>query len=197
MIENIDNILSNLDRKILFAGETRSGEFEYENGLIVKAGTPYHIYYTKDKDEIFATGNEFSVTSLLIFRLQGSTTFAQYLESSFNISTTTTLVPAYPIPTEDEYNIGEMLRYFAVKATDRKSGPIEITKNSFKKDTPYYVKAHTRWVLTLTQNKVIEFNKRAIQFLIDRLGTEVILDPLQYWKPTLSPKEEIEQKITF
>ena len=68
------------DFRILFAGITEVGEFQYTHGGVVKPGMEYHIHYTNNKEEVFMTGGAHTPSSKIIYKIGGTrSNFLDYI----------------------------------------------------------------------------------------------------------------------
>ena len=128
--KQIQNIKTNIERTIqgLVA---KPKEFTYkETGGFVRNKMTYSIYYTLNKDEVYLTGTTDSTNSQIIEKVNDKTMFSEYKDlASLTRTPYPKTTPAKP--TESDYEIGEITRYFTQVAND-KTKPIgkEIIKRS-------------------------------------------------------------------
>ena len=196
----LKSIQNNLDRKVINAGITMLGQFKFENDDPVNEGIPFHIYYTNDKREIYATGEDFSVTSEIIIRLKGNTTFRKYMLSKNNSVNNTIILKSITLNIKKkDYDRGFVNRYFARQANDINTDMFEISKKDFRKKTPYYIKGVIIWKLTGSEELVIENNSIEVLFLREFFTNPSFnLSLLKYWQPpTLNKRSEILKKLNF
>ena len=124
--KQIQNIKTNIERTIQGL-TTASREFTYkESGGFVRNKMTYSIYYTLTKDEVYLTGTTDSTNSQIIEKVNDKTMFSRYKELA-----TVTRTP-YPKttpskPSDSDYRIGEITRYFTQVANDKSKPIFEIS----------------------------------------------------------------------
>ena len=135
------------------------GDFKYQDGGTVPVGEPYHIHYSRiGKSEIYMTGTEYNETSLIIDRVKGNTNFGQYVELKQPSKGMDYLDKHKFKVTNKHRKIGRARRYFARQGNDLKSPVFEISKASFKKETPFYKKKEMVWSLDINRQMMINDN---------------------------------------
>ena len=116
--EETMRVHTNTDFRKDFVGITKKGEFKYTHGGIVAVGRKYHIHYTKSKREIYMTLGTHISSSKIIEKIGGKKTlFSHYTEIKQSVRTE---YPSKfrPYPTDNDYKIGTITRYFAQKANN-------------------------------------------------------------------------------
>ena len=115
--QEIQNIKTNIERTIQGL-RTKLQEFTYEEtGGFVKPNKLYSIYYTLGKAEIYLTGIKDTSNSKIIKRVKNNTLFKKYIDLKTSVrenypNTTPTK------PSESDYRIGEITRYYAQIGND-------------------------------------------------------------------------------
>ena len=107
---------------------TTKNQFRYlDNNGVVKPNTLYSIYYTFKKELIYLTGISSTSRPRQIIKVSEKDNYETYVSLESN-----TRQP-YPKesnsnPTESDYRIGEITRYFTQKANDKTQPVFEINK---------------------------------------------------------------------
>ena len=191
------NIKTNIERTIQGL-RTKPQEFIYEQtGGFVKPNTVYSIYYTLGKDEIYLTGVSTTSTSKKINRVKNKTMYSNYsaiktLGRQLYPKSTSTK------PTDSDYRIGEITRYFTRMANDISKPILEISKEDFSTKNSLYKYTSFQWRISGTKEEVSRDNRRTIRRLEkDYTGISNILFPLQLWKPPLNSSDDIEKKLSL
>jgi len=176
---------------------TKENEFIFEStGKIVKTGEIYTKYFTLNKKEIFLTGLKDTSNSKLIIKNGKDTMINQYAKIVHNSK------KPYPQnqparPSEDDYRIGSVRRFFARFGNDTKKPIIEISKDDYENQNPLFIYFETRWRISGLKSDVEFANEGAIRQL-QRTYPSIsdILFPLQLWKPNLNTPEDVENKLS-
>tara|TARA_Y100000361_G_C11151438_1_gene341330 strand:- start:353 stop:961 length:609 start_codon:yes stop_codon:yes gene_type:complete len=175
---------------------TEQNEFIFDNtGGPVKANTRYSIYYTDDMKEIYMTGLFSTKKSKIIRRLKNQTTFKQYIDIK---KPTRAPYPQsfVPKPTKEDYAFGNIRRYFVQKSNDKTQPVIEVSRKTFKTKNSLYDYIELNWLISGLKNEVGRSNLITTLNANDLFpGISVILFPLQYWKPSVNSKDDIENKL--
>ena len=186
------------DFKIEFAGITQLNEFRYTHGGSVQPGLEYHIHYTDDKQEVFMTGGVHNSTSKLIEKvIPSDSLFAQY---GRRIQNPKAPYPNKytPIPTDGDYGIGNLDRYFVQKANNLDGEIFEITKDDFITQNNLYRYIELNWTISGKKVDVIRINTETIESISRVRGNEQfrkILFPLQLWNPPKGSSDDIQSKL--
>lgn len=94
-----------------------------------------------------------------------------------------------PTPTNDNYRIGYILRYFVQKANDEDGYIYEINESSFIDfaENPFYVAVQLTWRIKGTENEVINSNKKSINLSYEKMPSLKLYLPnlLQFHKENL------------
>ncbi len=190
------------------AGVTKVGEFEYTYGGKVRPGLGYHIHYTKNKQEVFMTGGVHTSTSKIIRKVRtekdirgvnryGKTTFEKYSDVK-QLDRAPYPKKINTIPSESDYRVGSITRYFAQKANDTESDIFEISKDGYNENSPLFRYVTFNWIISGTRDEAIRRNQLTIDNLIAVRGNKRLekkLRPLQLWKPSEGSIEEVENKL--
>ena len=186
------------DFKIEFAGTTQLGEFRYTHGGSVQPGLEYHIHYTNDKEEVFMTGGVHNRSSKIIEKVSGEKSlFKRYTEKKkkFKINYPDKYTP---IPTDGDYGIGNLDRYFVQKANNLNGEIFEITKDDFRNKNNLYRYIELNWTISGKKVDVIRINTETIESISRVRGNEQfrkILFPLQLWNPPKGSPDDIQSKL--
>ena len=128
--KQIQNIKTNIERTIqgLVA---KPKEFTYkETGGFVRNKMTYSIYYTLNKDEVYLTGTTDSTNSQIIEKVNDKTMFSEYKDlASLTRTPYPKTTPAKP--TDNDYEIGQIRRYFTQLANDETKPIFEISQEDF------------------------------------------------------------------
>ena len=196
--EEVKKVHENTDFKVNFAGVTKPLEFEYSHGSRVPAGLDYHIHYTNSKREVYMLHGAHTDDTKIIEKISGDESiFSQY--SSIKSSTR----KKYPkkttiLPTESEYRIGTVTRYFAQKVNNPFSDIFEVSDEDFEDQNNLFRYIEFEWRLTGTKEEVIRDNLRTINTISRPRGNEGLrkkLYPLQFWKPSPNSVEDFNRRL--
>ena len=157
----------------------------------------YSIYYTFEKDEVYLTGINQSTNSKLIERVKNQTLYSRYLDiSSLTRQGYPDVTPAKP--SDSDYRIGTITRYFAQKANNTEDDLFEISEEDSQNTNPLFRYISFEWRISGTRQEVFRDNKRTIDSLIQTIGNRTLqnkLRPLRLWKAEEGSKEDIENKL--
>ena len=193
--QQIQNIKTDIERTIQGL-RTKPQEFRYDEGGFVKPNTLYSVYYTLNKQEIYLTGIQDTTNSRPIFKETPDTLFSEY--SNIDVSQR----QDYPKqstfnPTDSDYRIGEVTRYFTQQSNDSSKPVFEIDKKTFDNKNNLYRYVSFTWMISGLKQDVERENSRTIRFLeTDYPGISSVLFPLQYWTPPKDSKEDLENKLS-
>ena len=135
--QQIRNIKTNVERTIQGL-RTKSQEFRYQQtGGYVQPNTLYSIYYTLDKNERYLTGIDGTTNSKIIEKVENQTNFKKYRDLRFPTR------ESYPVsskstPTDADYRIGQITRYFTQIGNDTSQPAFEVSKDNFDNITKKY-----------------------------------------------------------
>lgn len=147
--------------------------------VIASTKTLYSGYYWKtSKGEYFSgkTPQDLSSQKLILFNnlpkidTLVETTVVPSIYSNIKRPTPKILIYSYtPQPTQNDYNIGEFVRYFYKKTNELKY--MEINKNDYfsltnknpKYDSALYLPFYIHWQLTGNKEQVYNVNKNMVQ----------------------------------
>ena len=193
--KQIQNIKTNIERTIQGL-TTAPREFTYkESGGFVRNKMIYSIYYTLTKDEVYLTGTTDSKNSQIIEKVNDKTMFSRYKDLKSLIRT------PYPKttpskPTDSDYRIGEITRYFTQVANDKIKPIFEVSAQDFGNQNSLYRYTDFQWRISGTREEVTRDNQRTINDLeLEYNGISKKLFPLQLWKPTKDTFEDVQKKL--
>ena len=197
--EDIKKIHDNTDFRVNFAGVTQLGEFVYEeHGGSVRPGLEYHVHYTNSKKEVFMTGGAHTRGSKIIQKVGGEKTlFSKYtdvkrLEKEEYPSIT------LASPTESDYRVGSLFRYFTRKENDINGKIFEVSQDDFDNPNVLFRYVDFKWRISGTKAEVTRDNSVTMNVIERELpGISRELFPLQYWKPIENSPDDIEKKLLF
>ena len=193
--KQIQNIKTNIERTIqgLVA---KPKEFTYkETGGFVRNKMTYSIYYTLNKDEVYLTGTTDSTNSQIIEKVNDKTMFSEYKDlASLTRTPYPKTTPAKP--TESDYEIGEITRYFTQVANDKSKPIFEISAKDFGNQNSLYRYTEFQWRISGTKEEVTRDNQITIYDLeLEYKDISKKLFPLQLWKPTRDSYEDVQKKL--
>ena len=195
--KQIQNIKTNIERTIQGLITTPK-EFTYkENGGFVRNKMTYSIYYTLNKDEVYLTGTTDSSNSQIIEKVNDKTMFSRYKDLKSLIRT------PYPKttpskPSDSDYRIGEITRYFTQVANDKTKPIFEVSIKDVNQKNSLYRYTDFQWRISGTREEVTRDNQRTINDLeLEYNGISKKLFPLQLWKPTKDTFEDVQKKLLF
>ena len=186
--------LSNVER---ISPELRAGSFEflYADNVPVRKGTPYMIFYTKSKMEIFLTRRWAEI--FVRNPEKHYTMFGQYV----GINRSKAIRESYLKPHSIEFTPAMekkdcIFRYFAKYYFDETI--FEINKQDFNEETNFYQKIGIFWQLQGSQESIKMKNEEALEQADNELkGMRYLLDPLEFSKEEkLTKLEKIQQKLS-
>jgi hypothetical protein len=193
--KQIQSIKTNIERTIqgLVA---KPKEFTYkESGGFVRNKMTYSIYYTLTKDEVYLTGTTDSTNSQIIEKVNDKTMFSEYKDlASLTRTPYPKTTPAKP--TESDYEIGEITRYFTQVANDETKPIFEISAKDFGNQNSLYRYTEFQWRISGTKEEVAKDNQITIYDLeLEYKDISKKLFPLQLWKPTRDSYEDVQKKL--
>jgi len=193
--KQIQNIKTNIERTIQGL-TTAPREFTYrESGGFVRNKMTYSIYYTLSKDEVYLTGLTDSTNSQIIEKVNDKTMFSRYKEL---VTVTRTPYPKTTPskPSDSDYRIGEITRYFTQVANDKTKPIFEISQKDFSNQNSLYRYTEFQWRISGTREEVTVDNQTTINVLEREYnGISKKLSPLQLWKPTKDSFEDVQKKL--
>ena len=193
--KQIQNIKTNIERTVQGL-TTAQREFTYkESGGFVRNNMTYSIYYTLSKDEVYLTGIKDSTNSQIIVKVTDKTTFSRYKDL------TTLIRTPYPKttpskPSDSDYRIGEITRYFTQVANDKIKPIFEVSAQDFGNQNSLYRYTDFQWRISGTKREVTRDNQRTINVLEREYnGISKKLSALQLWKPIKDTAEDVQKKL--
>ena len=191
----IQGIKTNIERTIQGL-RTQPREFKYQQtGGFVSSNLLYSIYYTLSKDEIYLTGIINTSNSKIIEKVNDKTMFSEYKDlASLTRTPYPKTTPAKP--TESDYEIGEITRYFTQVANDETKPIFEISAKDFGNQNSLYRYTEFQWRISGTKEEVTRDNQITIYDLeLEYKDISKKLFPLQLWKPTRDSYEDVQKKL--
>jgi hypothetical protein len=193
--QQIQNIKTNIERTIQGL-RTKPQEFTYQQtGGFVQPNTVYSVYYTLIKDEVYLTGITSTSNSKIINNVKNETSFKTYKKLKFPTRIDYP-VSSKPKPTDTDYRIGAVTRYFAQIGNDTTQPIFEISKDDFEKQNTLYKYTSFSWTISGKREDVIMRNQTTIiQLQVNYPGIIGVLWPLQLWKPPEGSSVDIQKKL--
>ena len=193
--QQIQNIKTDIERTIQGL-ETKPQEFIYERtGGFVKSNQIYSIYYTTNKKEKYLTGVLETSNSKIIEKVGQKSMLNTYSEIK------PTIKQSYPkttpsTPTEADYEIGVINRYFARVGNDINKPLFEVSADDFNTPNNLYIYFQFEWVISGVKSDVNRVNSDTIRGLqINYPNINQVLFPLQLWKPAKNSADDVENKL--
>jgi len=195
--QKIQNIKTNIERTIQGL-QTAPREFIYrENGGFVRNNMTYSIYYTLNKDEVYLTGTIDSSNSQIIEKVNNKTLFRKYKDVKL-LSRTPYPKTTPAKPTETDYEIGEITRYFTQVANDKTKPIFEISSKTFDTQNTLYKYTDFQWKISGTKEEVIRENEATMRGQEkDYPGINKLLFPLQLWRPKIGTFDDVQKKLSL
>jgi hypothetical protein len=193
--QKIQSIKTNIERTIQGL-RTKLKEFIYEQtGGFVRPNKLYSIYYTIGKDEIYLTGIKDTSNSKRIERVKNNTLFKKYIDlkttSRENYPNTTSIKPS-----ESDYRIGEITRYYAQIGNDTSKPIFEISEEDFSNQSNLYRYTSFQWRLSGLKEEVMRTNQITIDGLEEEYsGISKVLFPLQSWRALKNSADDVQNKL--
>jgi len=195
--QEIQQIKKDIERTIQGLS-TKSKEFTFEQtGGFVREDTIYSIYFTLNKEKIYLTGIMSSNNSKIIEKVDEDSLFVKYsnLKSTIRIPYPNTT----PVkPSESDYRIGNIRRYFAQSANDSTKPIFEISEQDFNNKNNLFKYIDIRWVISGLQNEVKRDNQVTLNFLEKQFkGISKQISPLQLFRPKKNSGEDTRKKLSL
>ena len=195
--QKIQNIKQNIERTIQGL-RTEKQEFIYkETSGFVKPNTIYSIYYGLNKKETYLTGVQDSSNSKIINRVKNKSLYSNYIRTqSLNRQPYPKTTPANP--SESDYRIGTITRYFTKKTNEVNAKVFEITEDDFNNQNNLYDYTSFEWRIS---GKKLEVNRdnsatlREIQSEFPNITKTVF--PLQLWIPPKNSPDDVQKKLSL
>ena len=175
---------------------TELKQFYYADTIgIVKPNKLYSVYYTLNKKEVFLTGILPSTNSRIIIPTGPSSVFSQYTEiASPERQVYPTVTPAKP--SESDYKIGEITRYYAQIGNDITKPIFEVSEGTYKNQNNLYRYTEFKWRLSGLKEEVMRDNQKTIDNLEKTYsGISKVLFPLQLWKALKNSSDDVQNKL--
>ena len=171
-------------------------EFYTKRGKDVPKGSLYHIHYTNDLQIHYMTGGEHNERTQLIYRKSVFDNDFDYY-NTLNKQSTLRLEPTSKPPTEDDYSVRRMTRYFAKNISNSNSPAFEVSEDDFE-SSPLYNFVSLTWYIKGAKAAVTKLNDREVLIaskVIPNLGK--LLPTLQYYRSdtNVNPRESILARL--
>ena len=193
--KQIRKIKTNIERTIQGLS-TKPQEFIYEQtGGFVRPDMVYSIYYTFNKKEMYLTGITDTSNSKIIKRVNNKTMFSKYIELK---SPTRQEYPEIisANPSESDYRIGSITRYFTQKGNNRNADIFEVSVNDFNNKNNLYRYTSFQWRISGKKEEVTSDNQSTMRRLEKEYpGISKLLFPLQLWIPPKDSPEDLQKKL--
>ena len=193
--QQVHSIKTNIERTIQGL-RTKLQEFTYEQtGGFVRPNKLYSIYYTLGKDEIYLTGIKDTSNSKIIKRVKNNTLFKKYIDLK------TPVREIYPNttpikPSESDYRIGEITRYYAQIGNDISKPIFEVSEKDFNNQSNLYRYTEFQWRLSGLKEEVMRTNQITINVLEEKYpGIGRVLFPLHLWRASKNSADDVENKL--
>ena len=193
--QQVHSIKTNIERTIQGL-RTKLQEFIYEEtDGFVRPNKLYSIYYTLGKDEIYLTGIKDTSNSKIIKRVKNNTLFKKYIDlkttSRENYPNTTPIKPS-----ESDYRIGEISRYFAQIGNDTAKPIFEVSEEDFSNQSNLYRYTSFQWRLSGLKEEVMRTNQATVVGLEEEYsGIGRVLFPLQLWRASKNSADDVQNKL--
>jgi hypothetical protein len=193
--QQIQIIKTNIERTIQGL-RTKPQEFTYEQTKgFVKPNTLYSIYYSLNKKENYLTGINDTTNSKVINNVKNKTLYSTYSDiKSINRQSYPKTTPANP--SESDYRIGTITRYFTKKTNEVNAQVFEITKEDFTNKHNLYDYTTFQWRISGKKLEVRRGNLatlRGIQSNFPNITKTVF--PLQLWIPSKNSPDDLLNKL--
>ena len=193
--QQIQNIKTKVERTVQGL-RTKPQEFTYEQTEgFVKPNTLYSIYYGLNKRETYLTGISDTSNSKIIKRVKNNTLYSTYSDiKSLNRQSypKTTLTN----PSESDYRIGTITRYFTKKTNEVNAKVFEITEDDFNNQNNLYDYTSFQWRISGKKDEVNRDNSatlRNVQSEFPNITKTVF--PLQLWIPPKNSPDDVQNKL--
>ena len=144
------------------------------------------------------SGEKYDVTSQLIHRKRGYTTFGEYV-SIIEPNRAMTYLNSHKFEvTKKHRKIGVAYRFFAKQFNNIVSPIFEISKENFAKHTPFYKKIRVKWSLDINRDMMTRKNIEEINRIVGEgfNSLEFSLNPAEgHIDGNISLKEETSNKL--
>ena len=198
-IASISPVIADIHRrtvrveKNLLAGEK---EFHTKRGKYLPKNSQYHIHYTKDLKAYYMTGGEHSLQTQIIYRSNPQESDFDYY-NTLNKQSTLKLESKVTLPTEEDYDVGRMIRYFAKKTNESSSPAFEVSADDFQ-SSPLYDYVSLTWYIGGSKKRVSVLNRREVaiaRITIPNIGK--LLPNYQYYRSsaTVTSKQDIINRL--
>ena len=190
--DSIENLKNSAERTIQGL-KTKMGEFRYNQTKgLVKPDLVYSIYFTPDKREVYITGLSTSSNPKIMDKIGKKSVINTYHEINKTSRQNYPQVFQYA-PSDEDYDIGIVTRYFTRIANDTSKPFFEISVDDFNDQNNLFTYISTSWTISGDKNDVLEVNQDRINTLPN--GLKRILFPLQLWRPSQDSSDSLEKKL--
>ena len=139
--------------------------------------------------------NNINANSKIIKRVKNNTLFKEYIDLKTtdreNYPNTTPIKPS-----ESDYRIGEITRYYAQIGNDKSKPIFEVSKVDFGRKNNLYRYTDFQWRLSGLKEEVMRDNQVTIDGLEkEYTGINKVLFPLQLWRAPKNSADDVENKL--
>tara|TARA_R110001599_G_scaffold2757_2_gene15011 strand:- start:373 stop:984 length:612 start_codon:yes stop_codon:yes gene_type:complete len=193
--QQIQNIKTDIERTVQGL-RTKPQEFTYKQTKgFVKPNTLYSIYYGLNKKENYLTGISDTSNSKIINRVKNNTLYSTYSDiKPLNRQSYPKTTPANP--SESDYRIGTITRYFTKKTNEVNAKVFEITEDDFNNQNNLYDYTSFQWRISGKKDEVNRDNSatlRNVQSEFPNITKTVF--PLQLWIPPKNSPDDVQNKL--
>ena len=195
--QQIQNIKTNVERTVEGL-RTKPQEFTYEETKgFVKPNTLYSIYYGLNKRETYLTGVQDSSNSKIINRVKNKTLYSTYADiKSLNRQLYPKTTPANP--SESDYRIGTITRYFTKKTNEVNAKVFEITEDDFNNQNNLYDYTSFGWRISGKKDEVNRDNSATLRDVQSEFPNIIkTVFPLQLWIPPKNSPDDVQKKLSL
>ena len=171
-------------------------QFYYADTIgFVRPNKLYSVYYTLNKKEVFLTGILPSTNSRIIKPTGTPSVFTQYTDiAPTERQVYPEVTPAKP--SESDYEIGEITRYYAQIGNDITKPIFEVSEGTYKNQNNLYRYTEFKWRLSGLKEEVMRDNQKTIDDLEkEYIGISKVLFPLNLWKAPKNSADDVENKL--
>ena len=195
--QQIQNIKINIERTVQGL-RTKPQEFTYEQTKgFVKPNTLYSIYYGLNKRETYLTGISDTSNSKIINRVKNDTLYSTYSDIkplNRQLYPKTTLAN----PSESDYRIGTITRYFTKKTNEVNAKVFEITEDDFNNQNNLYDYTSFEWKISGKKDEVNRDNSATLRDVQSEFPNIIkTVFPLQLWIPPKNSPDDVQKKLSL
>ena len=198
-IASVSPVIADIHRRTVRAEKNllaKEKEFHTKKGKYLPKNSQYHIHYTNDLETHYMTGGEHSLQTQIIYRNNVQESDFDYY-NTLNKQSTLKLESKVTLPTEEDYDVGRMTRYFAKKTNESSSPAFEISADDFE-TSPLYDYVSLLWYIRGNKIRVNKMNRREVLVARETIpNIEKLLPNYQYFRSsaTVTSKQDIINRL--